>query len=61
MTTGQRYLYEKAEELARDWADEIQRNRVQETGSIGGLIAYSGNRAALIMEVLKDIFYLERL
>lgn len=59
MTTGQRVLYEKAEELTLEWAGEMRLNRKQGTGSIDSLLIFSSARVATIVEILTDIKKLE--
>lgn len=55
MTTGQRILYEKAEEFTAEWASEIRRNRTEGSGSIEGLLIFSRARVATIIEILEAI------
>ena len=60
MTTGQRFLYEKAEELTLELEEEIRQQRKEKRGSIQGLLIFSRARVSTIIETLEDIQRLEK-
>lgn len=55
MLTGQSYLYEKAEDLTTEFAQEIRDQRKEGRGSIEGLLIYARARMATVIEVLEAI------
>lgn len=55
MKAGQRFLYEKAEQLTRDLATEIVDVATETRGSIQGLQIFFSARAETISEVLQAI------